>query len=110
MLDKERIDRQVKLSDVDNICGTIPMNITVNTVILAAEEFYRNRPICVTLALAQLRRKLYNQTIKETLLAKIPAEIGTLLGMIFAIIDCKLIKVCFCDSYCYNHALLMYKL
>ena len=38
------IDRHVKLSDVDKIFGMLPMNITINTVILAAQEIiYRNR-------------------------------------------------------------------
>ena len=41
-------------------------NITINTVILAAQEIiYRNRQIGGTLVLAQVRRKLYNQMIKE---------------------------------------------
>ena len=44
------------------------MNITANTVILAAQEIiYRNRQIGGTPALAQVRRKLYNQMIKENL-------------------------------------------
>ena len=47
------------------------MNTTINTVILAAQEIiYRNRQIGGTLVLAQVRRKLYNQMIKENLLAK----------------------------------------
>ena len=50
------IDRHVKLSDVDKIFGMLPMNITINTVILAAQEIiYRNRQIGGTLALAQVR-------------------------------------------------------
>ena len=47
------------------------MNITINTVILVAQEIiYRNRQIGGTLVLAQVRRKLYNQMIKENSLAK----------------------------------------
>ena len=71
------IDRHFKLSDIDKILvfGTLPMNITINTVILAAQEIiYRNRQIGVTLVLAQVRRKLYNQMIKENLLAKISLD------------------------------------
>ena len=65
------IDRHFKLSDIDKIFGTLPMNITINTVILAAQEIiYRHRQIGGTLVLAQVRRKLYNQMIKENLLAK----------------------------------------
>ena len=41
------------------------MNITINTVILAAQEIiYRKRQIGGTLALTHVRRKLYNQMIK----------------------------------------------
>ena len=49
------IDRQFKLSDVDEICGTLPMNITLNTVlILAAREIiYRKKHIGGTLVRAQ---------------------------------------------------------
>ena len=69
------IDRHVKLSDVDKIFGMLPMNITIITVILAAQEIiYRNREIGGTLALAQVRRKLYNQMIKEYLLAKFSSD------------------------------------
>ena len=32
------ISRHFKLSDTDKIVGTLPMNITVNTVILGAQE------------------------------------------------------------------------
>ena len=47
------------------------MYTTINTVILAAHEtIYRNRQMGGTLTLARLRRKLYNQMIEETLLAK----------------------------------------
>ena len=46
------------------------MNITINTVILAAQEIiYRNSQVDGTLVLAQVIRKLYNQMIKENLLA-----------------------------------------
>ena len=46
------------------------MTITVNSVILAAHEIiYRNMQISGTLALTQVRRMLYNQMIKEDLLA-----------------------------------------
>ena len=73
------IDRHVKLSDVDKIYGMLPMNITINTVILAAQEItYRNRQIGGTLALARklynVRRKLYNEVIKEHLLAKFSSD------------------------------------
>ena len=69
------IDRHFKLSDIDKIFGTLPMNITINTVILAAQDIiYRNRQIGVTLVLAQVRRKLYNHMIKENLLAKISLD------------------------------------
>ena len=69
------IDRHVKLSDVDKIFGMLPMNITINTVILAAQEIiYRSRQIGGTLALAQVRHKRYNQMIKEHLLAKFSLE------------------------------------
>ena len=47
------------------------MDITINTVIIAAQEIiYRNRQIDCTLALKQVRRKLYNQMIEESFLAK----------------------------------------
>ena len=69
------IDRHFKLSDVDKIFGTLPMNIKVNTVILATKEItYRNRKIGPTLALAEVRCKLYYQMIKEILLAKFPLD------------------------------------
>ena len=68
------IDRDFKLSDVDKMLGTLPMNITINTVILAAQIIYRNRQISGTLALAQVKRKLYNQMIKENLLAKLTSQ------------------------------------
>ena len=65
------IDRNFKLSYIDKIFGTLRMNNTTNTVILSAQEIiYRNRQIGGTLVLAQVRRKLYNQMIKENLLAK----------------------------------------
>ena len=51
------------------------MNTTINTVILAAQEIiYRNRQIGGTLVLAQVRRKLCNQMIKENLQAKFSLE------------------------------------
>ena len=64
------IDRHFKPSDVDKISGTLQMNITIKTVILSAQEIiYRTRQTGSTLALAQVRRKLYTQMIKEHLLA-----------------------------------------
>ena len=65
------MDRNFKLSDVDKIFGTLPIDITMNTVILAAKGiFYRNGQI----VLVQVRRKLYNQMIKEKLLAKLTLD------------------------------------
>ena len=59
----------------DKISGMLPMNITINTVMLVAHEIiYRNRQIGGTLALAQVRRKLYNQMIKEHLLVKFSSD------------------------------------
>ena len=53
---RRMIDRQFKLSDVNDNFGTLPMNITLNTVSLAAQEmFYRNRHKGGTLVIAQLR-------------------------------------------------------
>ena len=58
------IDRHFKLSDVDKIFSIVPLNITINTVILATQEtIYSNRQIGGTLALAQVGRKLYNQMV-----------------------------------------------
>ena len=62
------IDRRFRLSDEDKIFGTLPINITINTVSLAAQEIvYRNWQLHVggTLALAQVRRKFYNQMMRE---------------------------------------------
>ena len=62
------IDRRFKLSDEDKIFGTLPINITINTVSLAAQEIiYRNwqQHVGGTLALAQVRRKFYNQMMRE---------------------------------------------
>ena len=60
------IDRQFKLSDVDKIFGTLPMNSTISTMILTRQEMiYRNRQVCGTLGLALVRHKLYNQTINR---------------------------------------------
>ena len=60
-------------STSNKIFGTLPMNLTINTVILAAQEIiYRDNLIMQiggTLVLAPVRRKLYNQMIKENLLA-----------------------------------------
>ena len=65
------IDRHFKLSDGDKIFGTLPMNITIHTVILVAQEIiYRSRQIGGILALTQVRRKLYDQMTGESLLAK----------------------------------------
>ena len=51
------------------------MNITINTVILAAQEItYRNRQIGGTLDLAQVRHKLYNEMSKEHSLAKYSSD------------------------------------
>ena len=55
--------------------ATLFINITINTVILAAQEIiYRNRQIGGTLALAQVRQKHYNQMIKEHSLAKFSSD------------------------------------
>ena len=67
------IDRHFRLSDVDKISDTLPMTITTDTVILATQErIYRNRytGTAGTLALAQVRSKLYTKMIKEHFLAK----------------------------------------
>ena len=76
------------------------MNITINTVILAAQEvIYRNRHIGGTLELAQVRHKLYNQMIDEQFSAKSSLvtqnfhKSVTPLKMIFVIIDFQPIKV-----------------
>ena len=88
------IDRHFKLSDMDKIFGTVPMNIAIDTVILAAhEKIYRNRQRGGTLALVQVRRKLYSQMIKENILAKFSLDQhnfhqgGTPLKMIFDVRD-----------------------
>ena len=60
------IDRPFKFSDVDKIFGNLPMNITTNTTNFAAHEMiHRDTQILSTLALAQVKGKLYNQIIKE---------------------------------------------
>ena len=44
-------ERHFKLSDIGKIVGTLPMDLTINTVILAVQEIiytYRNREICVS--------------------------------------------------------------
>ena len=65
------IERHFKLSDEDKISGTLPMNINIDTVISAPHEIiYRNRQTGDTLAIAQVRCKLYDQIIKEHLPAK----------------------------------------
>ena len=47
------------------------MNISTYTEILATQEIiHRNKQIGGTLSIVQVRRKLYNQIIKENLLAK----------------------------------------
>ena len=52
MLDKRGIDRHFKRLHVDKIFGTLPMNITINTVILATQEIIdRTRQIGGTLAI-----------------------------------------------------------
>ena len=64
---RELIDRHFKPSDVDMIFGSIPMNITIHNAILAAQEItFRNRQSGGTLALAQMRYKLYSQMIIES--------------------------------------------
>ena len=76
MLLPERFHQEnSKLSDIDKICGTLTMNITINIAILAAQEIiYRNRQKGGTLVSAQVKRKLYNQMIKESLLAKVSLD------------------------------------
>ena len=84
------------------IFGNLLMKITINTLISAAQKIiYRNMQNVVLLASAQVRRKLYNQSIKDNSLAKFlldeqnkfPLKNGTPLKMNFVIIDCKLIKL-----------------
>ena len=73
------IDRHFKLSDVDKIFDTLQMNITINTVISADQEIiYRNRQIGGTHALIEVKRKLYNQMIKENLRAKFSLDLTKL--------------------------------
>ena len=83
------------------------MNITINTLILAAQEIInRYRQIGGALALAQVRHKLYNQMIDEQCSSKSSLETQnfhksvTPLKMIFVIIDFQLIKVYRCDRVC----------
>ena len=75
------------------------MNIIINTVILATQEIiYRNRQIGSTIALMQVRLKLYNQLIYPYLLAKFSLDkyikSGNPLKMIFVVIDCRERYVC----------------
>ena len=93
------IDRQSKLSYLDKIFGVLPMNITINTVILAAQEIiYRNRQEGDTFVVVQLRRKLYIQMIIEHLLSKVSIyktsmKSGIPLKTIFVAVDFQMIKL-----------------
>ena len=74
---RRSIGKHFKLSDVDKIIGTLPINITISTVILAAQEIiFRNRQTDGTLVIVvvEVRHKLYNQMIKENLLAKVSLD------------------------------------
>ena len=91
--------------------------ISIHTVLLAAQEIiYRNRQIDCTLALAQVRRMLYNQMIKESYLAKFSLDTqnfhksGTPLKIISIVKDCQLIKVCLYGCVCCNYGLLVFNL
>ena len=51
------------------------MSITINTVVSGAQKIiYRNRQTGDTLAIAQVRRKLDNEIIKEHLPAKLSLD------------------------------------
>ena len=82
------IDRNLKLSDVDKSFGTLPKNIAIDTVILAAQDIiYRNRKKGGTLAMGPVRRKLYNQIIKENILSKFSSDKYNLQKMLDSIKD-----------------------